>query len=323
MPDMPLSAHLTAEMPLAPLIKAWRIYLEDQGRSPHTIKAFTGDLRLLANYLPPDMPVGRISTDDLNRFMTWVKEGRGVPCSPKTCSRRITSLKVFFKWLHEKGVLLANPAERLVQHSVLSPLPDVLSPAEVQAVMEAAEARRIGPPADARPYVLLRLLLSTGIKKSETVNIHLNHLALDEPEPYLFVRYSSPQHRYRERKIPLPPDWLDAFQEYRAQYPLQERLFPWTARRLEYLLEEIGEAAGLTKHLSFSMCRWTAALNDLRAGMEPNAIRQKLGVSKVQWRELYQKLQRLDEITPQAPPPQPPTDDETAQGEAHAKNQTP
>ncbi len=313
-------AHLTAEMSLTPLIKAWRLYLEDQGRSPHTIKAFTGDLRLLANYLPPDTPVGRISTDDLNRFMDWVKEGRGVPCSPKTCARRITSLKAFFKWLTEGGVLLANPAERLVQHSVLSPLPEVLSPAEVQALIETAEARRVGPPADARPYVLLSLLLGTGIKKSETVNIHLNHLALDEPEPYLFVRYSTPQHRYRERKIPLPPGWIEAFQEYRTQYSLRDRLFPWTARRLEYLLEELGEAAGLEKHVSFSMCRWTSALMDLRAGMEPNAIRQKLGVSKMQWRELYNKLQRLDAMTPRTAEPEP-TPTEGAQ--ADAENQTP
>ena len=304
-------AHLTDQMPLTPLLKAWSIYLADQGRSPHTIKAFTGDLKLLANYLPPDTPVGRISTEDLNRFMDWVKNGRGVPCSPKTCARRITSLKSFFRWLYEKGVLLANPAERLIQHSVLSPLPQVLSPAEVDAVLTAAQALRTARPPDARPYVLVSLLLGTGIKKSETVNIHLNHLALDEPEPYLFVRYNNPQHRYRERKIPLPAGWIDAYEEYRRQYPLQEHLFPWTARRLEYLLEELGEAAGLEKHLSFSMCRWTAALMDLRAGMEPNAIRQKLGVSKVQWRELYAKLQRLDATTPKpegdehpTPPPQ-------------------
>ncbi len=299
----PHSAHLTPEMPLTPVIEAWSIYLQDQGRSPHTIKAFTGDLRLLATYLPPDTPLGRISTDDLNRFMDWVKEGRGVPCSPKTCARRITSLKSFFKWLYEGGVILTNPAERLVQHSVLSPLPEVLSPAEVEAVVAAAQALRTAHPADARPYVLLTLLLGTGIKKSETVNIHLNHLAIDAPQPYLFVRYASPQHRYRERKIPLPEGWLEAFEEYRSQYTLQERLFPWTARRLEYLLEELGEAAGLDKHLSFSMCRWTAALMDLRAGMEPNAIRQKLGVSKVQWRELYAKLQRLDALVPSEPTP--------------------
>jgi integrase/recombinase XerD len=62
---------------------------------------------------------------------------------------------------------------------------------------------------------------------------------------------------------------------------------------LEYLLEEIGEAAGLEKHLSFNMCRWTCALMDYESGMERDKIRQKLGLSKIQWREIGNKLDRL------------------------------
>jgi len=293
--------HISGDLPLAPIIKAWKVYLQDSGYSPYTIKAFSGDINLLAKYLPPDYPVNRISTDQLNAFMDWVREGRGVPCKPKTCMRRITSLKSFFKWLFEKGVLLTNPAERLVQHSVTSPLPEALSPAEVDAVLQTAQKIWKEPPHDTRPYALVSLLLSTGIKKGETVNIHLEHLALDESPPYLFVRYPSPRHRYRERKIPLPAEWTEIYNAYRKQYKLTNRLFPWTARLLEYVLEDLGEAAHIQHRLSFSICRWTSALMDLRAGMPPNALRQKLGISKVQWREVHQKLQRLDEVTPRAP----------------------
>ena len=73
----------------------------------------------------------------------------------------------------------------------------------------------------------------------------------------------------------------------------EEKLFPWSPRRLEYLLEDIGNEAGLNKHLSFDMCRWTCALTDYHAGIEPDQIRQKLGVSKIQWRELFIKLKKL------------------------------
>jgi integrase/recombinase XerD len=45
------------------------------------------------------------------------------------------------------------------------------------------------------------------------------------------------------------------------------------------------------------MCRWTCALTDFHAGMEPDAIRQKLGVSKIQWRELFIKLKQLAGVT--------------------------
>jgi integrase/recombinase XerD len=41
------------------------------------------------------------------------------------------------------------------------------------------------------------------------------------------------------------------------------------------------------------MCRWTSALSDWQAGVDPNKIRQKLGVSRIQWRELRMKLERL------------------------------
>jgi integrase/recombinase XerD len=59
------------------------------------------------------------------------------------------------------------------------------------------------------------------------------------------------------------------------------------------MLEDIGNAAQLDKHLSFNMCRWTSALMDYRAGMDKNKIRQKLGISKIQWREIRNKLERL------------------------------
>jgi len=141
---------------------------------------------------------------------------------------------------------------------------------------------------------LAYLLLSTGIKKSETLGIKLEHLELDTPNgPQVFIKYATPANRYKERKITLPEDWIPAYEEYIAQYKPEEKLFPWSQRRLEYLLEDVSNEAGLNKHLSFDMCRWTCALNDYRAGVEPDAIRQKLGVSKIQWRELFIKLQKL------------------------------
>ncbi|MCX8024224.1 MAG: hypothetical protein N3A60_03370, partial [Thermanaerothrix sp.] len=76
-------SHITAHTPLIPIIRAWEIYLQDQGKSPYTIKSFISDLSLLAAYLPPDRPVGEISTRELNNFLSWLQHGRGVPCSPK------------------------------------------------------------------------------------------------------------------------------------------------------------------------------------------------------------------------------------------------
>jgi integrase/recombinase XerD len=89
-----------------------------------------------------------------------------------------------------------------------------------------------------------------------------------------------------------------ACQEYLEQYKPVDQLFYWSPRRLEYLLEDLGKDAGLSKHVSFDMCRWTSVLNDYRSGLEHDKIRQKLGISKIQWREINMKLRQLSEAKP-------------------------
>jgi site-specific recombinase XerD len=287
-------AHLSPQTGLVPAINAWEIYLYDQGRSPNTVKAFLSDVRLLTVYLPPDRTLGAITTDDLNHFLHWLESERGVPCSPKSLARRVTSVKSFFRWLQKGGAILVDPGEKVVQHSVLSPLPEVLTEAEMDAALLAADRHRRQSKPDARPYALLALLLAAGVKKSECLGIHLNHIDLEAPEgPLVFIRYASPSNRYKERKLALPEDWVPAYEEYLSQYNPSDRLFPWSPRRLEYLLEDIGREAGLPKHLSFDMCRWTCALQDYLNNVEHEKIRQKLGISKIQWREINMKLRQL------------------------------
>jgi len=289
------SAHITARTTLAPALNGWEIFLKDQSNSTHTLKAFLGDLTLLTNYLPPDRTLGSISTNDLNNFLDWMVNDRGVPCSPKTLARRITSLKAFFRWLHKAGILLLDPAEKVVQKSVRSPLPEVLTSDEIEAVLELASSYHRASSPDTRYYTLSTLLLTTGIKKGETLGLSPNHIHMDAPEgPLLFVRYANPKYRYKERKIQIPAYWLEAYTNYAAQYPLTDKLFPWSPRRLEYLLQDLSTEVGLDKQLSFSMCRWTCALTDWQSEMERDKIRQKLGISKVQWREVGEKLRQLD-----------------------------
>jgi integrase/recombinase XerD len=295
MADLPAaSAHITTRTSLLPTVNAYEIYLNDQARSPYTIKAFMSDLRLMASFFPADKTLGDLTTADLNQFFDWMQNERGVPCSPKTLARRITTVKSFFRWLHKNGVLLLDPAEKVVQKSAISPLPQVLEDDEMQAALLAADRYRRKAKPDARPYALLALLLGTGIKKSECLGIHLNHIDLNTPNgPQVFIRYASPTNRYKERRLALSEDWIPAYEEYLEQYKPVDTLFPWSPRRLEYLLEDIGNDAGLSKHLSFDMCRWTYALNEYKRGTDPDTIRQNLGVSKIQWRELNMKLRQL------------------------------
>ena len=288
--------HITSNTPLAPAIKTWQVYLNDQGRSLYTVKAFTGDLNLLAGFFPPEATVGSVTTDDLNRFLEWLQKERAVPCSPKSLSRRITSVKSFFRWLLLSGRIDFDPAEKILQQSVISPLPEVLTMEDQFKITQVSIRYRTAIKSDARPYALLELLLTTGIKKGECLALKVNHLEISDPSnPYLYVRYANAANRYKERKISLSDEWIAAYREYESQYKPTDKVFPWSPRRLEYLLEDIGKEAGLSKHLSFDMCRWTCVLNDWRSGEDKEIIRQKLGISKIQWREIGMKLKQLSE----------------------------
>jgi len=291
---------------LSTAISVWGQALKESGNTPNTVNAFTGDLRLMMHYLGGGRALSTVSTRDLQEFLHWMEVERGVPCSPKTYSRRITSVKAFFRFLAEAGALPADPAAAIVQRLVQSPLPEILTHAEARRVLTAARAMRTAPGSagpDDRPFVLVALVLQTGIKKGECIGLRRNHIETGGAEPYLFVRYSNPRQRFKERKIALSRDWVKAYGRYLGQYEPSDRVFPWSPRRLEYLLEEIGAGAKLEKHLSFDMCRWTCAVLDRMRGMEPDSVRQKLGLSRMQWREVGKKIERLTPTGAETPPP--------------------
>jgi site-specific recombinase XerD len=288
--------HITGESSLQPVIESWGMYLQDQGKSPHTVKAFLADLRLFAGFISPNNTIAAVTTNDINSFLGWLESGRGVACSPKSLSRRVTSIKAFFRWLFQNGRIPSDPAEKVLQKTVISPLPEVLTSEEIEKVRFVADASRRGKIPDSRPATLFGLLIETGMKKGECLALSLNHIdTTDSEQPFVFIRYANPSNRYKERKIELSQDWVEIFKEYRSQYQPNEKVFPWSPRRLEYLLEDLGQEAGLAKHLSYDMCRWSCALTDWRNEVESDKIRQKLGISKIQWREIGLKLRQLAE----------------------------
>ena len=78
------------------------------------------------------------------------------------------------------------------------------------------------------------------------------------------------------------------------QYKPTDFLFDCTPRNLEYVLDEVGQKAGIRNiQVGFETLRWTCAVRDLRAGMDDTHLRQKLGLSKIQWREISMKLGKL------------------------------
>ena len=78
--------------------------------------------------------------------------------------------------------LYANPADKVVQKSVRSPLPEILTDKEVDHILDTAQAYRQNADPDLRSYLLFKMLLETEIKKGECLSLSPNHIQLDAPE---------------------------------------------------------------------------------------------------------------------------------------------
>jgi site-specific recombinase XerD len=293
-PIASVPVDLDAHSSLAAAMTAFHGYMLRQGFSDNTIKAFQADLRLLTKYMAANKTLGSIGQSDLEQFLVWMKTDRGVPCSPKSYARRVTTLKVFFAWLADSGVLPADPAAPVLHERPTTPLPEILYDGQVNDLLRTARDLLWAPKPDSRPYLLLTLVLQTGVKKGECVEIKPEHIDLSNPQaPVLYVRYADPRRTLKERKLALGPTFAPAYNQYLREYKPKEYIFECTPRNLEYVLEDLAALAGVTGGVAFEQLRWTCAVRDYRNGMPADQLRQKLGLSMITWRETLPKIQKL------------------------------
>lgn len=293
-PIVSLPSDLSPNSSLATAMALFHGHMIRQGFSDNTVKAFQADLRLFSRYAGSNRAIGKIGQADLEEFLTWMRTLRGVPCSPKTYARRMTTLKVFFGWLAETEVLPSDPAAPLIHEHPSTPLPEILYDDQVGALLTTTRDLLWAPKPDARPYLLVSLILQTGIKKSECMEIKLEHIDLSNPQaPVLYVRYADARRTHKERKLGLGPGFASVYRQYLREYGPKERLFECTARNLEYVLEDLAALAKISGGVSFEQLRWTCAVRDYRNGMPPDQLRLKLGLSQISWRETLPKIQKL------------------------------
>ncbi|MEM7035257.1 MAG: site-specific integrase [Chloroflexota bacterium] len=295
--DVPVSDHesIDSNSTLMACVLAYQDHMKEMGFSDHTYKAFTGDLRLLQNYYGPDRPVHELGNQELNQFLYWLQYERGVPCSPKSYARRVTTLKNFFGWLTKIKVTIADPAAAIIHQRVVTQLPPTLENDEVDRLLEATEAGLSGVKPDARPHLLVNLVLQTGIKKAECMRLTADDFEQDDPkQPTVLIRYSDPRLLHKERRLEISPEVMTTLEQYIAEYQPSSNIFECTPRNLEYVLADAAKEAKIANGVSFESLRWTCALRDFRDGLDDEKHRYKMGLSKVTWRETLIKLEKLN-----------------------------
>lgn len=288
------NAPLTSSSALAAAIGAYHEQMHRQGLSPHTIQAFGGDLNLFRKHVGSNLRLNKIDTETLNRFLTWLRYERGIPCKPKSFQRRLTTLKVFFAWLYHTQVIREDPAAPIPHIPVSSPLPEILYDDQIAKLFDAARQFLRSEKPDARPLLLTTLLLSTGIKKSEAMALRLSDIDASNPNAAsLYIRYDDARKRHKERKLKLSREFASTLPRYLDQYQPKSHLFECTARNLEYVLADLAKMTGLGDTVSFESLRWTCAVQDFQNGIPEDHIRQKLGLSTITWELDGERLKRL------------------------------
>lgn len=291
-----LPPPLRADSSVTTASHAFDQYMTRIGFSENTIKAFRNDLKILLGFLGETTLLHEIKTEHLHDFIDWLQNGRGKPCSAKSLARRITTVKVFFHWLHGDGVIGTDPALPIAQQPAKPPLPDILREEEIALLQRSAQNllfnRNEG---DARPYLLLNLLLQTGLKKAECARLLVSDVDVSQAQnPELVIRYSDQQQAHKNRRLPIHPSLVNVLKQYLDQYKPDTYLFECTPRNLEYVLDDLGNRAGLKRlQVGFETLRWTCAVRDFRLGMPDERLRLKLGLSKISWRETSEKIHQL------------------------------
>src|SRR5262245_35719005 len=113
-------------MQLQDALSMFLVQLEADGRSPHTIRQYRRHVRAFGAWLGqggPRRAVATIGHEDVARFLAAPVARTAVHGGPKraiSMNALRTSLRCFFRYLHEAGVVPQNPA-RLVRRAMCAP----------------------------------------------------------------------------------------------------------------------------------------------------------------------------------------------------------
>jgi len=281
-------------------IDTYAAHLARRPISDNTRKAFLGDVRIFAAHVGAESAIHTIRPEHVKSFL-HEQERSKTASSPKSIERRLTSLKVFFGWLHDNHALPTNPADSVAYKPLVDPLPEFLTDAQLEAVMRAAREVSVGEKLEMRPLLAITLVNETAIKKSECLNLTVDDFDRSMPsKPAVWIRYQHRKLKFKERLLMISRDCMKLVDDYIAQRSIQGKLFDCTGRNLEYMFNRrVAPLVGVDA-LTFEMVRWTCAVREYRElyatrEMNDDQMRLRYGLSPQGWIEMAAKLARINQ----------------------------
>ena len=239
----------TRAVPLDTLWASFVRALRAEGVRPLTVTAYTQAKDAFATYATEhDLPTAPalVTRHDLEGFITEQIETK----APNTARNRFRALSRFFSWLVDEEELAESPMARMKAPRVVETPPEVLSLAEVRAMLKTCQGRDF---TSRRDNAILRLLIDCGLRRSELAGLTLDDLDVDTD----LVRVAGKGGR--ERTVPFgvrTAQALDRYLRARAAHPHAARRELWVGRAgpmtdngIAQIVTERAKDAGLSRHV--------------------------------------------------------------------------
>jgi integrase/recombinase XerC len=278
--------------------------------SIHTRNAYQRDLVAFQHYLI-DLGITHFQAVDKKTILRYIEvlnrqQAGGLKNS--TLSRKISSLRSFYRYLMSQGRVERNPVTGILLPSKEKHLPDFLLFEEVNRLLESFD---LSNPIQLRNRALFELMYASGLRVSEAVN--LSHSAINLPERTLrFIGKGS-----KERMVPFYSEAAEILKRYLEESrpvllcgKAHDRVFinqkgePLTPRGIEYLLDQCSKKAGLSRSIHPHMLRHSFATHLLDNGADLRLVQELLGHSSISTTQIYTHvtLDRLRETYLKAHP---------------------
>ncbi|MFY9740907.1 MAG: tyrosine recombinase XerC [Candidatus Sulfotelmatobacter sp.] len=266
--------------------------LRERNASPHTIKAYSGDLELFANYVG-SREWKQIDHVVIRGFLSQLYE-KGL--SKTSVARALAAVRSLYRWLAREGVVEQNPAKLVATPKLPKKLPRVPTIEEMNSVIDGDMPETAAFPE--RDRLMFELLYGCGIRNSELTGINVDDIRLSAEA--ILIRGKGKKERY----VPFGDSVKMALAAYlperqkmlvftRKNFPallINRRGGRLTTRSVGRIIKTIAVAKGLSSDVHPHTLRHAFGTHMLEEGADLRAIQELLGHERLATTQRYTQL---------------------------------
>lgn len=266
--------------------------------SPHTLVAYSADLRQFLDFLsPPETDPPAPAAIDLLTLREWLAGLYRQDLDVMSIRRKLAAVRSFFRFMVTEGVIPVNVARLVRTPKAPKRLPDVPSPEQVNTLIDGVASGRLERPHPARDRAIFELLYGCGMRVSELVGMNLEDL--DRIEGWVRLRGKG----RKERQVPIPRQAAEALERYLAARPvvrderaviLNFRGGRMTPQGVGYLIKMYTRCLNSDPTLHPHSFRHAYATHLLSAGADLRAIQELLGHARLSTTQKYTQVSLTD-----------------------------